>query len=270
MVKGQKETIKNKSFYIWMLSGALVVIGICAVCLNVGGINNKSNDPDLNKPFVENVVESQIPEQNMASIDNTQIADAQQAGEVNLLENDIVDDGVLKEDAEESKNTGKKEEQASAEEPEAVSVMGNNSVLDSLKFDEEAGLGWPASGNVIMNYSDNKMIYFATLGQYKINDAIMIGAEEGAKVVSAAKGVVTNISQNEETGVTLEMSIGGDYNLTYGQLKDLAVKKGDTVNEGQLIGYIAKPSKYYVVEGSNLYFKVTQDGKPVNPMYLLK
>lgn len=257
-----------------MLSGALVVIGICAVCLNVGGINNKSNDPDLNKPFVENVTESQIPEQDMASIDNTQIADTEQAGEVNLLENDIVDDGVVKEDAD-KKNTGKKEadkkeEQTSAKEPEAVSVMGSNSVLNSLKFDEEAGLGWPASGNVIMNYSDNKMVYFATLQQYKINDAIMIGAKEGAKVVSAAKGVVTNISQNEETGVTLEMSIGGDYNLTYGQLKDLAVKKGDTVNEGQLIGYIAKPSKYYVVEGSNLYFKVTQDGKPVNPMYLLK
>lgn len=270
MVKGQKETIKNKSFYIWMLSGALVIIGICAVCLNIGGINNKSNDPDLNKPFVENVAESQAPEQNIASIDNPQVADAGVTEEINLLENDIVDDGVLTEDTDNKNDTEKQEEQASAEEPEAVSVMGSNSALNNLKFDEEAGLAWPASGNVIMNYSDNKMIYFATLGQYKINDAIMIGAEEGAKVVSAAKGVVTNIFENEETGVTLEMSIGGDYNLTYGQLKDLAVKKGDTVKEGQLIGYIAKPSKYYVVEGSNLYFKVTQDGKPVNPMYLLK
>ena len=266
MVKGQKETMKNKSFYIWMLSGAFVVICICAVCLNVSGLKNKENSPDLNKPMVENVAESETPNQEVASIDNTKIAGAQQPGEVNLLENDIVDDGVAKED------TAQKEAQADTQktEPEAVSVMGSNSVLNSLKFDEEAGLAWPASGNVIMNYSDDKMVYFATLGQYKINDAIMIGAEEGTKVLSAAKGVVTNISENEETGVTLEMSIGGDYNLTYGQLKDLTVKKGDTVNAGQLIGHIAKPSKYYVVEGSNLYFKVTQDGKPVNPMYLLK
>lgn len=264
MVKGQKEKIKNKSFYIWMLSGALVVICICAVCLNISGLNNKDKkSPILNEPIVQDlVVESQSPE----DTDNTQAPDAQATDEVNLLENDIVDDGA------EADSEKTQEQQASAsKEPEAVSVMGNSdTVLNSLSFDEEAGLAWPASGNVIMPYSADKGIWFATLGQYKCNDSIMIGVEEGSKVVSSAKGVVTKIFENEETGVTLEMSIGDEYNLTYGQLKDLAVKEGDSVDAGQLIGYIAKPSKYYSVEGSNLYFRVTQADKSVNPMYLLK
>ena len=146
----------------------------------------------------------------------------------------------------------------------------SDSVLSSLKFDEEKGLDWPVSGNILLAYSEDKAIYFPTLSQYKRNNAIVIGSEEGTKVVSAAEGVVTKIYENEETGTTLEMSIGGDYNLTYGQLKDVSVKKGDVVKEGDTIGKIAKPTKYFVVEGSNLYFKVTQKDKPVNPMYLLK
>jgi murein DD-endopeptidase MepM/ murein hydrolase activator NlpD len=38
------------------------------------------------------------------------------------------------------------------------------------------------------------------------------------------------------------------------------------VNKGELIGYVAEPSKYYVVEGPNVYFQMLKDGKPVNPL----
>lgn len=265
MVKGQNEKLKNKSFYIWMLSGALVVICICAVCLNIGNLNDKEKSPDLNNSLVENTVESPAPSE-VASVEDAQVNGRQVTDEVNLLENDIVDDGVkAKSDAAEVKKA------EASKEPKSVSVMSNSkSVLASLSFDEESGLSWPVSGNVVLPYSDSKTIYFPTLASYRCNPAIAIGAQEGTNVKSAAKGVVTKIFENEETGLTLEMSIGGDYSLTYGQLKGLTVKKGDVVKEGQVIGSIAKPSKYYVVEGSNLYFKVTQKDKTVNPMYLLK
>lgn len=42
------------------------------------------------------------------------------------------------------------------------------------------------------------------------------------------------------------------------------------VKEGDVIGSIAKPTKYYSIEGSNLYFQVMNDEKPVNPMSLLR
>ena len=265
MVKGQNEKLKNKSFYIWMLSCALVVICICAVCLNIGNLNDKEKSPDLNNSLVENTVESPAPSE-VASVEDAQVNGRQVTDEVNLLENDIVDDGVkAKSDAAEVKKA------EASKEPKSVSVMSNSkSVLASLSFDEESGLSWPVSGNVVLPYSDSKTIYFPTLASYRCNPAIAIGVEEGTNVKSAAKGVVTKIFENEETGLTLEMSIGGDYSLTYGQLKGLTVKKGDVVKEGQVIGSIAKPSKYYVLEGSNLYFKVTQKDKTVNPMYLLK
>lgn len=270
MVKGQKEKKKDKSFYVWMLSGALVVIGISALYLNIGKLDNGEMDPkqDNQKIAKEFALEQDLDNGNAvedsAIKDNAQVAETPMQEE-NLLENDIVDDAQLAEVQE-----PKEAQTQTSKEPETVSVMGTNNILDSLSFNQEAGLTWPANGNVIMNYSDDKGIYFATLASYRVNPAIVISAQEGDKVVSAAKGMVTKIFENEETGVTLEMSIGDDYNLTYGQLKDLAVKEGDMIEEGQLIGYIAKPSKYYVVEGSNLYFKVMQGDKTVNPMYLLK
>ena len=56
----------------------------------------------------------------------------------------------------------------------------------------------------------------------------------------------------------------------YGQLKDLNFEEGATVEAGQIIGYIGEPTKYYSVEGSNLYFQLLKDGKPVNPLDYLE
>ena len=49
-------------------------------------------------------------------------------------------------------------------------------------------------------------------------------------------------------------------------MKDLSVAEGQYVNTGDLIGYLSQPTKYYSVEGVNLYFEMEKDGNPVNPM----
>ena len=39
---------------------------------------------------------------------------------------------------------------------------------------------------------------------------------------------------------------------------------------GDGIGTVAAPTKYYSLEGTNVYFKLTKDGEPVNPMSKLQ
>ena len=116
----------------------------------------------------------------------------------------------------------------------------------------------------------DKSIYFATLNQYKYHPAIVISAEPGTEVWCAAQGKVTQIKVDEETGTTLSMDLGSGYEAVYGQLKELAVKEGDMVNAGALLGYVSEPTKYYTLEGSNLYFQLLRDGEPVNPMNYLE
>ncbi len=135
-----------------------------------------------------------------------------------------------------------------------------------IVFSENDALDWPIEGNVILNYSMEQSIYFATLDQYKYNPAIIISGNVGDEVRAAAKGKVTSIKEDTQTGVTVTMDIGGGYEIVIGQLDGVNVNEGDTVDRGELIGYVAEPSKYYVVEGPNVYFQMLKDGKPVNPL----
>ena len=135
-----------------------------------------------------------------------------------------------------------------------------------LSFSVNDILDWPIEGNVILNYSMDQSVYFATLDQYKYNPAIIISGNVGDEVRAAAKGKVTSIKEDSKTGVTVTMDLGNGYEMICGQLDGLRVSEGDTVHRGELIGYVAEPSKYYVVEGPNVYFQLLKDGEPVNPL----
>lgn len=137
---------------------------------------------------------------------------------------------------------------------------------DTLHFASEENLVWPLEGNVLLDYSMDATIYFPTLDQYRYNPAIVIGGEVNSKVYLVAPGVITDISTNEVTGCTVTQDLGDGYSAVYGQLKELNFSVGDEVEGGQVIGYVSEPTKYYSVEGSNLYFELLKDGEPVNPL----
>ena len=151
------------------------------------------------------------------------------------------------------------------------SVISEQALLDAgIQFSEENSLLWPSAGTILIDYSMDGSVYFPTLNQYKYNPALIIGSEAGNQVLASAKGMVESVSVDEETGTTLVLNIGNGYKLTYGQLKELAVAEGDVVEEGALIGYVSEPTKYYSEEGSNLYFKMTQDDEAVDPVLYLE
>lgn len=145
-----------------------------------------------------------------------------------------------------------------------------NVTEEKFAFTEENTLSWPVTGDVILNYSMDKSIYFSTLNQYKYHPAIVIGAQVGTEVLSAARGTVSEITINEETGTTLTMDLGSGYQAIYGQLKEVGVQEGDVLEKGALLGYVGEPTKYYTLEGSNVYFQLLKDGEAVNPMEYLE
>ena len=142
--------------------------------------------------------------------------------------------------------------------------------VQELHFDAAQDLGWPLQGNVIMNYSMDQTVYFATLDQYKYNPAVVIQADVNTPVNSVAQGQITALDTNEETGVTMTVDLGDNYSAVYGQLKDVSLNAGDYVEAGQVLGYVGEPTKYYSLEGTNLYFQLLKDGEPVDPMEYLQ
>ena len=152
-------------------------------------------------------------------------------------------------------------------------AMGENVVvIRELHFSENDGLMKPLAGelNVIIPFSMDSDVYFQTLDCYKKSDAMVISAPEGASVIACAEGKVIKIFQNEEFGHAVLMELGDGYQITYGQLRDIQVAVGSYVNAGEAFASVAKTAKYYYLEGSNLYLKLTANGTEIDPSPLFR
>ncbi|MCH5251637.1 MAG: M23 family metallopeptidase [Lachnospiraceae bacterium] len=230
---------KEKGFYISLLCGIVALVAFGAICVNLMGGENGGEGDD---PIVAEVSPTPIPTPEPA---------AEEAST-----------NKVKSEVKKEKKTPK---------PTKKPVKTNTKpVKNILHFDQETGLLWPVEGDVLMQYSADKVVYFETLAQYRTNPALIISAEVGQEVKASSDGIVEEITTSEETGRTLTMSIGDDFTVSYGQLKEITVQKGDHVSEGQVLGKVADPTKYYSLEGSNLYYQVKEKQEPVNPMVLLR
>ena len=159
---------------------------------------------------------------------------------------------------------GLTDQESLQEAAEAEQQMAELKVEKTLHFTESDGMQKPVQSDILMHYSMDKSIYFATLDQYKYNSATIFSAEEGMTVTACAQGKVTSIFENEEIGKAVTLDLGDGYEATYGQLAEVTVKENAYVNPGETIGSVAAPTKYYSAEGSNVYFALTHNGDPVN------
>lgn len=274
---------RNKVFD-FLFRKQYVIAGCLVLCAGVGmtalyNYNQGQERARLEQELAENdryvVEETQM--ENVTSIippknsnTNQAVKDIQKQEENAIVEGEIfaegaeglVDESMLLEEEKvlaEGSESEEKDTQKAIEKKVSATVP-------SLSFPAEEGLLWPMDGNVIMNYSMDATIYYATLDQYKYNPAIIIAGDVNNKVYSVAKGKITDISQNEVTGTTVTVDLGDGYQAIYGQLKELNFKEGDYLESGHVIGYVSEPTKYYSVEGSNLYFELQKDGEPIDPI----
>lgn len=157
-------------------------------------------------------------------------------------------------------------EEENTESTDETETQQTKAAATEVNFSENDLLLWPVDGNVKMSYSMDKTVYFETLDQYKYNPAVIISGAENDNVISAAAGVVKSIDVLPQTGTTVTIDMGNGYECLYGQLKQVSVKTGDYVAAGTVIGYLNMPTKYYSLEGCNLYFEMRKDGQSVNPL----
>ena len=167
-------------------------------------------------------------------------------------------------------NAGENSEASVSGTGESTETSATGIAAQNLNFTENSLMEWPVRGTVLIDYNMNETVYYPTLDQYRVSPAIAVQAVEDAPVYAAADGQVLSVEQDACTGTTVTMELGNGYQAVYGQLKDLTVEAGDSVKEGEVIGNISSPTKYYSVEGPNLYFAVKKDGVPVDPFEYLE
>ncbi len=261
--KEQNTQLSKRSFYV----SACAVLA-CAAVLGTAYFQTQKTDNTGHKvaeqPAATIAGESAIHKNWKADAQGIGKADSEQASTTMNA-----DDLAKKKEKAAKKNVEVKANQEKKKTDTKNTSKATMMSANHKSFNEEKGLTWPVKGDVLMKFSQSNNIYFKTLAQYKSNPAIEISADEGTKVIASAAGTVTEISKDDITGTMVTTDIGSNYKVTYGQLTNLKVKKGDEVKEGQLLGNVAAPTKYFSEEGSNLFFQVKENGKAVDPLLLL-
>lgn len=100
-------------------------------------------------------------------------------------------------------------------------------------------------------------------GKYKLHTGVDLRASTGTKVYAANKGSVTTSGYSSAWGNYIILSHGGGVTTLYAHLSKRSVSKGDTVKQGDIIGYSGNTG---YSTGPHLHFEISKNGKTYNPL----
>lgn len=120
-----------------------------------------------------------------------------------------------------------------------------------------APLHWPLRG-----------VLYARFGRKgkEQHDGIDLAAPAGTPVRTAAEGTVIFAGPQQGYGLLAIVEHAGGLVTVYAHNRDLRVRTGQAVREGQVIATVGESGK---TSGPHLHFEVRQDGDPVDPLRYL-
>ena len=122
---------------------------------------------------------------------------------------------------------------------------------------------WPADGWLSATYGYREDPF---TGERDYHPAIDISTRSGQPVYATATGRVTEASRSGDYGKLIQIAHGFGLVTRYGHLADYAVQVGDTVQRGDIIGYVGSTGR---ATGSHVHDAELVNGRPLNPLRLL-
>ncbi|MDR2820139.1 MAG: M23 family metallopeptidase [Desulfovibrio sp.] len=125
---------------------------------------------------------------------------------------------------------------------------------------------WPAVGFISSSFGRRSSPISGQLGEF--HKGLDISNRVGTPVVAPAQGTVILVAPDGAYGNSVEIDHGGGIITKYAHLQRWAVKSGQWVKRGEIIGYIGMSGR---TTGPHLHYEVRLNGVPVNPMrYILE
>ena len=100
-------------------------------------------------------------------------------------------------------------------------------------------------------------------GTSKYHSGVDIGASYGATVIAADSGTVITAGWVSGYGNCVVISHGNGVSTLYGHMSSIAVSSGQSVSQGQTIGYVGSTGNS---TGPHLHWEVTVNGERQNPL----
>ena len=101
---------------------------------------------------------------------------------------------------------------------------------------------------------------------YEFHGGLDIDGERGDLVAAPANGVIVKAGWQGGYGNMIEIDHGNGLTTRYGHLSKIDVQNGDTINRGQIIGYIGSTGRS---TGPHLHYELRLNDKAINPRRFL-
>ena len=100
-------------------------------------------------------------------------------------------------------------------------------------------------------------------GNYSFHNGVDLAAPGGTPIYATKSGTVTTATYNSVYGYYVTINHGDGFSSLYGHMTRYVVSAGQTVTQGQVIGYVGTTG---LSTGNHLHFTIFYNGSTVNPM----
>jgi murein DD-endopeptidase MepM/ murein hydrolase activator NlpD len=122
---------------------------------------------------------------------------------------------------------------------------------------------WPAAGWLSSAFG-NRADPFT--GRPDFHPGIDISADKGTPIYATADGTVESASYSGAYGNLVVLDHGFGISTRYGHMSKFAVRSGDRVHRGEVIGYMGQTGR---ANGPHVHYEVWLNGRMLNPLRLL-
>ncbi len=128
----------------------------------------------------------------------------------------------------------------------------------------------PVQGEVSHPFSDGELVKSETLGVWKTHDGCDILCPLGTDVKSMSAGTVSEIREDPLWGICVVVEQDNGLTAEYcGLAKELNIKTGQEIKEGDIIGKTSDTCQIEIVQEPHLHLGVKQGGKWIDPMSVI-
>jgi murein DD-endopeptidase MepM/ murein hydrolase activator NlpD len=125
--------------------------------------------------------------------------------------------------------------------------------------EKRAGLTRPVSGRQTSGFG---MRFHPLLGYNRFHKGIDFGGGYGAPIYAVSDGIATFVGRHGGHGNYVQLRHNGSMATGYAHMSRFAVRSGQSVRQGQVIGYVGSTG---LSTGPHLHFEVYRNGQAINP-----
>ncbi len=137
---------------------------------------------------------------------------------------------------------------------------------NSAQWFEASGVGEtrgalsrPVNGRITSGFGYRR---HPILGYKKMHNGMDFGAPHGAPIYAVTDGVISFAGRNGGYGNFVRINHSGGLASGYGHMSRIAVRPGQRVRQGQVIGYVGSTG---LSTGPHLHYELYRNGRTINP-----